>query len=89
MMVGKMTMQINTMKIIMTKEWQMYMMKEMMIITFLVTLLTFTSMLQDLDSCVKYISVMNRMLVMPLGLVVHGMMSLLNAMVYGVMTFVN
>lgn len=42
MMVGKMTMKINTMKIIMTKEWQMYMKKEMMNITFLVTLLTFT-----------------------------------------------
>lgn len=46
-------------------------------------------MLQDLESCVKYLSVMIRMLVMPLGLVVLGMMSLLNAMVYGVMTIAN
>lgn len=46
-------------------------------------------MLQDLESCVKYLSVMILMLVMPLGLVANGMMSLLNAMAYGVMTIVN
>lgn len=46
-------------------------------------------MLQDLESCVKSLSVMILMLVMPLGLVANGMMSLLNATAYGVMTIVN